>query len=176
MSRRLSNPFTDARRLSNPFESPDDSAPPSPYYRLLSPTDDIHPAVATLAVDHIVGLQPGIPSANHAKELFFPYIDDRLGAPEYSFPLITDAKEDDDEMHMPQWDDDIRLKPKFRDHFTRESMVSTCGLMVMLVGLLCIFVVLPVITYTGTSLLDYYYETPLDQMPGHGPPPWDACQ
>ena len=172
MSRRLSNPFTDAKRLSNPFESPDDSAPLSPYYRSLSPTDDMHPAIATLAVDHIVGLQLGIPSANHAKELFFPYIDDRLGAPEYSFPLITDAKEDDDEMHMPQWDDDIRLKPKFRDHFTRESIVSTCGLMVMLVGLLCIFVVLPVITYTGTSLLDYYYETPLDQMPGHGPPPW----
>ena len=43
----------------------------------------------------------------------------------------------------------------------------------MLSGLLFIFVVLPVISYTGTNLLDYYYETPLDEFPSWEPgEPW----
>ncbi|KAF2861679.1 glycoside hydrolase family 16 protein [Piedraia hortae CBS 480.64] len=97
-------------------------------------------------------------------------MDDRLGAPEYGFPLFSDEKEDDDDLHMPQWDDDKKLKPRFQDHFTRANIVNTVGLVVMILGLLCVFVVLPVISYTGTSILSYGYETPMSQMP-KGPQP-----
>ena len=173
LSRRLSNPFTDEKALVDPFESPDDGVPPSLSSRPASDTDEIHPVVATLASEPTIMLQSGIPSANQAKQFFFPFMDDRLSAPEYAFPLITDAPEDDDDFHTPRWDDDTRLKPRFKDHFTRDTISSTIGLIFMLVGLLSIFVVLPVISYTGTSLIDYYYETPLDQMPGHGPKPPD---
>lgn len=100
------------------------------------------------------------------KAAFFPYMDDRLGAPISQFPLYTDAVEDDDDMHMPQWDDDIRLKASWKDHFTRDNLASTIGMIFMVLGLLTIFIVLPVVSYTGTSLLVYQYETPLDQMPG----------
>ena len=70
-------------------------------------------------------------------------------------------------MHMPRWDDDILLKPNLRDHFTRDNVVSTFGLFLMLCGLLFVFVVLPIISYTGASFLDYPYDTPLSQMPGY---------
>jgi beta-glucanase (GH16 family) len=36
----------------------------------------------------------------------------------------------------------------------------------MILGLLTLFIVLPVISFTGTNLIPYSYETPLDQMPG----------
>lgn len=103
---------------------------------------------------------------------FFLYLDDRLGAPDNAFPLITDEKEDDDDLHMPQWDDDIRLKPRWKDHFTRGNMSSTIGLLLMALGLLCIFVVLPILSYAGIIFLDNG-ETPLDQFPYYAPAqPW----
>ena len=123
---------------------------------------------------------PGTPGFIHdadpEKAAFFPWIDDRLGAPEYAFPLYSDEKEPDDDMHMPQWDDDIKMKPRWKDHFTRENVSSTFGLLFMLVGLLCIFVVLPVISYTGTEIIDFAYETPLDQMGGPWVPPQEWAQ
>ncbi|KAF2101422.1 beta-glucan synthesis-associated [Rhizodiscina lignyota] len=84
--------------------------------------------------------------------------------------MFIDEKEDDDDMHMPLPDDDIRFKPRLRDHFTRENACSTVGLILMLVGLLFIFVVLPVLFNTGAVTFTYAYETPLDQMPGFGKP------
>ena len=175
LARRWSDPFADAKQLSNPFESPLDTAPRTPQRKTNHLHDEVHPAVATLAA-HPRAETPGILVREIPVEKagFFQYMDDRLGAPEFSFPLMTDAKEDDDDLHMPHWDDDIRLRPKLKDHFTRENIVSTFGLFFMLIGLLCIFVVLPVISYTGTSLIDYYYETPLDHMPGSWQPydPW----
>ncbi|KAK3707167.1 beta-glucan synthesis-associated protein [Vermiconidia calcicola] len=168
LGKRLSNPFDDSKRLSNPFESAESLPLPTPQPMQVTPVDEVHPAVATLALHPRTGTPTFVRNADQEKATFFQYMDDRLGAPGYSFPLITDDKEDDDDMHMPQWDDDIRLKPRLRDHFTRENIVSTLGLIFMVVGLLCIFVVLPIISYTGTSLIDYYYQTPLDQMPGYG--------
>lgn len=106
-----------------------------------------------------------IKDADPEKAAFFQYIDDRLGAPETSFPYFFDPKEDDDDFHMPQWDDDIKLKPKFKDHFTRDNIVSTFGMFLMLFGLITIFIVLPVISYTGWSIIDYMYETPFDEIP-----------
>lgn len=173
LSRRLSNPFGDTKRMSNPFTSAEDTAPPSPA----SFSSGMHDALISTIPTAVPAADPTLSMARDIDEEkgdFFQYLDDRLCAPGYSFPLVGDAKEDDDDMHMPQWDDDIRWKPHWRDHFTRENIVSTFGLIFMISGLLCIFVVLPVVSYTGTSILDNQYETPLDQMPGHEPPadPW----
>ncbi|WPG97653.1 Hypothetical protein R9X50_00043300 [Acrodontium crateriforme] len=180
LERRFSNPFGDTKRHSNPYDSNYNTAPGTPLRQQISAEKE-KPAVNAMPVgsETIPGLRTGIvtPSFIHdadpEKATFFPYMDDRLGAPDYSFPLFTDEKEDDDDMHMPQWDDDIKLKPKFKDHFTRENIVSTFGLVFMLLGLFCVFVVLPVISYTGTGLIPYSYETPLDQMPNFdGTQPW----
>nr|POE85373.1 beta-glucan synthesis-associated protein kre6 [Quercus suber] len=184
LHQRLSNPFHETKRYFNPFESRSSTAPGTP--RPLQTGQDEFPGatpmvapVRSASAAHSVSAmalprgppseRPGTPNfirdADPEKAAFFPYLDDRLGAPEYAFPLFTDQKEDDDDMHMPQWDDDVKLKPKFKDHFTRENIVSTFGLVFMMLGLLLVFVVLPVVSYTGTSLIDYQYETPLDQLP-----------
>lgn len=183
LSNRLADPFHDSKRLSNPFDSAQNTAPGSPVRLHSSSGGDKegYSAIPSQAAYAAMLSKPGTPAfireADPEKTPFYPYIDDRLGAPEYAFPLFTDTKEDDDDMHMPQWDDDIRHKPKFRDHFTRENIVSTFGMAIMLIGLLCIFVVLPVVSYTGTSLIPYSYDTPLDQFPktngGPNPDSWD---
>jgi len=171
LQKRLSNPFRDDKRLSDPFESHDNTAPGTPQQRTQLSSDPEKSAAATMVVPVAVPVQPGTPTfirdADPEKAGFFPYMDDRLAAPGYAFPLFTDQKEEDDDMHMPQWDDDIKMKPKFRDHFTRENIVSTFGMVFILAGLLCVFVILPVVSYTGTSLIDYP-ETPLSEMGG----PW----
>ena len=123
-------------------------------------------------------IRSGSPDAK-AKEsacpakLFCPFLDDSLNGPGvedagHAFPLFISEKEYDDDMHMPGADDDARYKPRWRDHFSRGNFVSTIGLFLMLAGLIFVFIALPVLSYTGTWLLDYSYVTPLDQMPGHG--------
>ncbi|OQO07104.1 hypothetical protein B0A48_07672 [Cryoendolithus antarcticus] len=175
LHKRLSDPFNDEKRLSNPFDrSLQGSTPGTPNLQKQNSNDrerDAKAAVAGGAAGAaILANKPGTPAmisdADPEKTPFFPFVDDRLGAPEYSFPLFTDAKEDDDDLHMPMWDDDIRLKAGWRDRFARENIVSTIGMIFMVSGLLCIFIVLPVISYTGTNLIPYGSETPLDQMPG----------
>jgi beta-glucan synthesis-associated protein KRE6 len=156
LPKRMSDPFGDQKRLSNPFESMDERISPAlPHTPDTCPVHEMHPAVVTIANQPRIGTPTYARPADPEKLAFFQYMDDRLGAPGYAFPLITDAKEDDDDMHMPQWDDDIRLRPKLKDHFTRENIVSTFGLFFMLCGLLCVFVVLPILSYTGTALIDY---------------------
>ena len=109
---------------------------------------------------------------------FYPFLDDSLTRPGvelagHRFPLFVSEKELDDDMHMPGADDDIRYRPKWRDHFSKDNFVSTIGMFLMLGGLIFVFIVLPVLSYTGIYLLIYPGITPLDQMPGHGsqPPP-----
>lgn len=97
---------------------------------------------------------------NDADQSYFAYLDDRLGAPDtqdqgYTFPLYWHEKEWDDDMHLPSVDDDVKLKPKLRDFFTRETIVSTIGLAFMIIGLLCVFVMLPVLSWSGISIIDY---------------------
>jgi hypothetical protein len=99
-------------------------------------------------------------------------MDNRLASP-YSekandmFPSV-DEPEDDDDMHVPLPDDDIRFKVKFREHFNRENIISTLGMMFMMLGLLFVFVALPIMSSQG--IITYNSgQTPLDQM-GYGNP------
>jgi hypothetical protein len=105
-------------------------------------------------------------------------IDDRLSAPYEEkgismWPMIGDEAEPDDEMHMPRPDDDVKFKPKWRDHFSRDNVASTFGLFIMIFGLLFIFVGLPILSSTGVIEYSSAYSTPLDQMPkANQPEPW----
>jgi beta-glucanase (GH16 family) len=85
------------------------------------------------------------------------------------WPLVGDKEEDDDDMHMPMPDDDIKFKPRWRDHFSRGNVMSTIGLILMITGLLFVFVGLPVLSRLGIINYDSMYSTPLDQMPNFFP-------
>ncbi|MCJ1370381.1 hypothetical protein MMC20_001594 [Loxospora ochrophaea] len=107
------------------------------------------------------------------------YLDDRLGAAGYglTFPLYLDDKELDDDMHTPHPDDDTRMKPSARDFFAREQLCSLFGMIFMLLGLLTLFIVLPVLGLAGVVTLGYPEDTPLDMFPkvsnGSDPKSWD---
>ena len=82
------------------------------------------------------------------------YPDDSIGAfdPYYGgekgFILYNNEVEADDKFHMPADDDDETYKAKLSDYFDRRSIVSTIGGIFLVLGLLCIFIVLPVLTFT----------------------------
>ncbi|KAF2154164.1 glycoside hydrolase family 16 protein [Myriangium duriaei CBS 260.36] len=160
--KRHSNPFTDQRPLSSSVDEKDASEKDHVNTTLL-------PAgVAVAGGDGYRALDP--------EKSFFPYLDDRLGAPGtdsagYTFPMMWDEKEDDDDMHMPMVDDDIKLKPRWKDRFARENLCSVIGIILMFVGMLCLFVILPVLSSTGLEMIDYAYETPLDEFPNTGKGP-----
>lgn len=106
------------------------------------------------------------------EKTFSPFLDNRIGAPTaadygYGFPMYTDEKEVDDDMHMPYPDDDVQLKPKFSDYFARRQLCSLFGMILMLSGLICLFVVMPIISSSGIDIYGYPYDTPLNQM-SHG--------
>ena len=83
-----------------------------------------------------------------------------LGKPDAGskFPLYIDEKEVDDDMHMPYPDDDVRLKPTLKEFFAPNRLCSIFGLLFMLVGLLSVFILLPVLSYTGTAIYSYPYD------------------
>jgi hypothetical protein len=177
LNRRLSNPFKDTNRMSNPFGSTSNTAPGTPIPVLNNSEKEKSATVAAAAVGAGAGGvsasemiekhgTPMLINEDPEKAVFFPYMDDRLGAPICEFPLYTDAVEDDDDMHMPAWDDDIKMKATWKEHFVRGNLSSTIGMIMMVLGLLTVFIVLPVISFTGTNLIPYPNETPLDQMPG----------
>lgn len=95
------------------------------------------------------------------------YPDDSIAAfnPYYGgekgFILYADETEADDSFHMPQDDDDVRLKPKLSEYFDRRQIVSTIGGVFLILGLLCVFVVLPVLTFQ-THLLEPVSKGPVD--------------
>lgn len=95
------------------------------------------------------------------------YPDDSIAAfnPYYGgekgFILYADETEADDSFHMPQDDDDVRLKPKLSEYFDRRQIVSTIGGVFLILGLLCVFVVLPVLTFQ-THLLEPVGKGPVD--------------
>ncbi|KAG8626570.1 hypothetical protein KVT40_005515 [Elsinoe batatas] len=158
--KRHSNPFDDGKRVSSDNKEENKDAK----------------AAAAAGV-----LMAGVPTAGaymNNEKSFFPYLDDRLGAPGadqagYTFPMMWDEKEDDDDMHMPMVDDDIRLKPRWKDRLSRDNIFSTIGMVFMAVGLLMLFIVLPVLSSTGLSMIDYAYDTPLDQFSRYAKPePW----
>ena len=92
------------------------------------------------------------------------WLDDRLGTAidsmDGDFPLFTSEKEDDDDMHTPLPDDDERMKPTMRQIFSRRQLGSLCGLVFLLVGLFSIFILLPVLSYTGHVNYIYPHDEP----------------
>ena len=152
------------RRRLNPFD--DDQQVPK--------TSSAAPGSADVAIPANVGTQhpeTELDSQEPEKTFFPVYLDDRFGAPGaenqgYSFPLYWDEKEADDDMHLPMVDDDQKLRPSFKGHFTRDTIFSTLGLIFLITGLLTLFVVLPVLSSTGVSIIDYTGDTPLDRMWG----------
>jgi beta-glucanase (GH16 family) len=105
-------------------------------------------------------------------------IDDRLTAPYEekgmaAWPLIGDKEESDDEMHMPHQDDDVNYKPRLKDHFNRESISSTIGLAMMIIGLLFIFIALPVMSFTGAIRYNSSWGVPSAWLPhSYAPKTW----
>ena len=99
-------------------------------------------------------------------------LDDRIGAPGtadagYTFPLYLDEKELDDEAHMPYPDDDKRLKPRLREYFAPDRLCTMFGLFFMLIGLSCVFILLPVLSYSGTAIYSYPYNSEHPQETGN---------
>ncbi|EPE31067.1 Concanavalin A-like lectins/glucanase [Glarea lozoyensis ATCC 20868] len=88
------------------------------------------------------------------------YPDDSLGAfdpyhgGEKGFILYSNELEDDDRIHMPADDDDITYKTRWSDYFGRRQIVNTMGGAILVLGLLCLFILLPVLT------LGRHYLTP----------------
>ncbi|CZR62244.1 related to KRE6 Glucan synthase subunit [Phialocephala subalpina] len=80
---------------------------------------------------------------------------------EKGFILYANEIEADDSFHMPQDDDDIKLKPKLSEYFDPRQIVSTIGGCFLILGLLCVFVVLPVLTFQ-THLLEPVGKGPVD--------------
>lgn len=162
---RYFNPFSDSRRSS--CVELGASTTPLPLYNSPGPEQTASSKVSG-PEKSAVAPSPARPINEKEAAPFFPFLDDRLAAPfnekdGYKFPLYTDEKEDDDDLHMPLPDDDIRYKTKFKDHFTRDTIVSTIGLIFMITGLLFVFVAVPVLSFSGIFSLGIP-ETPLDQM------------
>lgn len=154
----------DTRRFSNPFD--DDRQASSTN---LVDSSEPKKAAGTTAIP--VVQTPGVATGQDPEKTgFFPvYLDDRLGAPGaenqgYDFPLYWDEKEADDDMHMPMIDDDKKMSPTFKEHFTKETVASTLGLIFMILGLLTLFVALPVLSATGIDIINYTYDTPIDEV------------
>jgi len=74
---------------------------------------------------------------------------------EKRFVLYTNELEDDDDDHMPKEDDDFLFKPIFKDYFNRRIVVSTIGGIFLTLGILSLFIVLPVIYFTGIARMDF---------------------
>ena len=92
-------------------------------------------------------------------------LDDRIGAPFISeagkIPLYTDEKEVDDDLHNPLPDDDLRYKPKLRDCFALRHCGSMLGLIFLVVGLFSLFILLPVLSFTGHAAFSYPNDPPV---------------
>jgi beta-glucanase (GH16 family) len=82
------------------------------------------------------------------------YPDDGLGSfdpyfgGEKGFILYTNEIEPDDKYHLPADNDDEVYRAKWSDHFQRRSICSTIGGIFLIIGLLCVFIILPVLTFT----------------------------
>jgi hypothetical protein len=94
--------------------------------------------------------------ASHGNPEKRSYPDDSIGAfdPYYGgekgFILYHDEIEDDDDLHMPRDDDDKRFKTSWSDRLERRTLLSSIGGVILVIGLLCLFVLLPVLTFSTT--------------------------
>lgn len=74
------------------------------------------------------------------------------GYPAQLFPLYFDEKEPDDDIHNPDLDDAYYTKKHFVNdmkHLDRRSLGGLFGIISLLVIAIAIFVILPVLTYSG---------------------------
>ena len=130
----LSGPLSGPRTsLRNPSHSTTDSSSPS-----WSPTS------------------PDSEREIETTDKFSSFLDDRITAPTphplgYSFPTRLEEKEADDDMHMPSPDDDRTYKVTLRQCLHREGLVSMFGFIVMTAGLFVIFVLVPILLFTGVA-------------------------
>ena len=80
--------------------------------------------------------------------VFDPYFGGEKG-----FILYEDEVEDDDKWHMPADDDDLTYKPNWKEYFGRRQIASTIGGVFLILGLLCVFIVLPILTFATNLYL-----------------------
>ncbi|KAI9811881.1 MAG: hypothetical protein M1827_005232 [Pycnora praestabilis] len=170
--------------LSGTASPPHQPLPPPPHYSrnsgLAGASNGSFVSYSNPFNDSKVGLNV----EEEAEKAFTPYpdsmfLDDRINAPTaftagYKFPMFVDEKEPDDDMHTPYPDDDQKLKANWREYFEREQLVSMFGLFFMIAGLICVFIVLPVLSYTGIAIYSYPSDTPLNQVQTSNvaPEPW----
>jgi hypothetical protein len=165
LANRLSNPFRDDKRMRSPLGSTTPSSLGATLHRNRS-SNEMKSAASTVSAIPIRTAPAFINNADPEKMHSVPYSDEHSTL----HSMYTDQKEDDDDMHMPQWDDDAKYRPSWRDRFARKNLVNSLGMLFMIIGLLCIFVIFPAVSFSGTSLIQYTSETPLDQMPLYQPP------
>jgi beta-glucan synthesis-associated protein KRE6 len=94
---------------------------------------------------------------------------------EKDFILYPDEVEEGDDNHVPRDDDDTKFRPKWGDHFNRRAIISTIGVIFITLGLLCFFIALPIIFFTGSLKMalpgvDYNWWTPKPNF--HPPRTW----
>jgi beta-glucanase (GH16 family) len=87
------------------------------------------------------------------------YPDDSIGTldpyfgGEKGFILYSDEPEADDIYHLPADDDDITYKSNWAELFTRRSIVSTLGAIFLVLGLICVFIIIPILTFATDTFL-----------------------
>ena len=77
------------------------------------------------------------------------------GYPASSFPLKMDEKEDDDYLHNPDLEEDLRLdKKRFEldlKNMDKRSAGGLIGILLLFLGAIAVFIILPVVTFTGAG-------------------------
>lgn len=77
------------------------------------------------------------------------------GYPATSFPLLMDEKEEDDYLHNPDPEEEARLdRRRFVDdfkHMSKRSAGGLIGILVVLLGAMAVFIILPALTFTGAT-------------------------
>lgn len=77
------------------------------------------------------------------------------GYPASSFPLLMEEKEDDDYLHNPDPEEEARLdRKRFSNDFKymdKRSAGGLAGVLFLFIGLGCLFILLPALTYTGVT-------------------------
>lgn len=129
------------------------------------PAFDRYPQVGTRSTSMHVGNTPlqGSSSGNNSNSSISssnPFLSDQDfspfgGYPASSFPLNIEEKEDDDYLHNPDLEEELRLdKSRFKldlKNMDKRSAGGLIGVLLLFLGGLTIFIVLPVVTYTGVG-------------------------
>lgn len=88
------------------------------------------------------------------------------GYPASSFPLLMEEKEDDDYLHNPDPEEEARLdRNRFSLDFKnmdRKSFGGWSAVVILFLGIIAVFVVLPVLTYS--NVIDYSTSTDVIEL------------